>query len=349
MTGLTEQLGIEMGATGDSATEYSTVRDGGAGLIDLSSRGRLLVSGSEAVMFLNGLITNDMKTLAVNTWMPAAFANVQGRLLAVVRVINREDGFLIDTEDVTHPTVLKTLERFTLAGDFRVMDITSETTWISVQGKSAEKVIKAVFGDKATFERQKIMKAKLANGQEVTIIRATHTAEDGCDLFVDVNDARGLRESLISAGAQNVSLETLETLRIEAGIPRYGLDMDETTVVTEANLDEAVSFTKGCYLGQEIIVRIKHRGHVAKKLTGMILGVNAELKRDAKVLSTDDKEIGRVTSSTFSPRLDRTVALGYLKYDYLAPGTHVKVRVDETEFAGEVAELPLIRGSWYED
>src|SRR5207245_3923685 len=105
-------------------TEYSAVRDGGAGLIDLSSRGRIIVSGSEAVMFLNGLITNDMKTLAANSWMPAAFTNVQGRLLAVVRVINREDGFLIDTEAVTHSTVVKTLERFTLAGDFRVMEVT---------------------------------------------------------------------------------------------------------------------------------------------------------------------------------------------------------------------------------
>ncbi len=330
-----------------SMAEYSTVRHGGAGLIDLSSRGRLLVSGSEAVMFLNGLITNDMKTLAVNTWMPAAFANVQGRLLAVVRVINREDGFLIDTEDVTRDTVLKILERFTLAGDFRVMDITNETISLSVQGKSAENVIKAVFGDKTTVERQKVMKARLANGHEVTVIRATHTAEAGFDLFVDVNDARELRESLMKAEAQDVSSGTLETLRIEAGIPRYGVDMDETTVVTEANLDEAVSFTKGCYLGQEIIVRIKHRGHVAKKLTGIILGENAELKRGAKVLSTDDKEIGRVTSSTFSPRLDRAVALGYLKYDYLAPGTQVKVSLDESEFECEVAELPLIRGSWY--
>ena len=144
-----------------------------------------------------------------------------------------------------------------------------------------------------------------------------------------------------------MSLETLETLRIEAGIPRFGVDMEETTVVTEANLDEAVSFTKGCYLGQEIIVRIKHRGHVAKKLTGMILGENAELKRGAKVLSADNKEIGRVTSSAFSPRLDRAIALGYLKYDYLAPGTRVKVSVDESEFECEIAELPLIRGSWY--
>jgi folate-binding protein YgfZ len=332
-----------------SRAEYSKVRHGGAGLIDLSSRGRLIVSGSEAAMFLNGLITNDMKTLAVNTWMPAAFANVQGRLLAVVRVINREDGFLIDTEDVTRDIVLKTLERFTLAGDFHVMDVTNETLSLSIQGKTVERTMRAVFGDKAVFERWKVMKTKLANGREVTIIRATHTAEDGFDLFVDANDAQPLRESLMKAGAQNVGLETLETLRIEAGIPRYGRDMDETTVVTEANLDEAVSFTKGCYLGQEIIVRIKHRGHVAKKMTGMILGGSVELKRDVKVLSADDKEIGRVTSSTFSPQLDRTVALGYLKYDYLAPGTQVKVSAGDGTIRAEVADLPFVRGSWFMD
>ncbi len=106
--------------------EYSAVRDGGAGLIDLSADGRIVVSGSEAVMLLNGLITNDMKTLAANSWMPAAFPNVQGRLLAAVRVLNLSDRFLIDTERATHSKVLELLSRFTLAGDFRVMDATEE-------------------------------------------------------------------------------------------------------------------------------------------------------------------------------------------------------------------------------
>src|SRR5436853_7546380 len=108
-----------------SMAEYSIVRDGGAGVIDLSSRGRLLVSGSEAVMFLNGLITNDMKTLALSSWMPAVFPNVQGRLIASVRIILRDDGFLIDTESATLETVAKLLERFSLSGDFRVTNLTS--------------------------------------------------------------------------------------------------------------------------------------------------------------------------------------------------------------------------------
>src|SRR4030081_638604 len=131
------------------ATGYAAVREGGAGLFDLRSGGRILVSGAEVVMFLNGLITNDMKTLAVDSWMPAVFPNVQGRLLASVRVIHRPDGFLIDTESATHDTVLKLLERFTLAGDFRVGDVTSELAMLSVQGKRAEEIIHATIGEAA--------------------------------------------------------------------------------------------------------------------------------------------------------------------------------------------------------
>jgi folate-binding protein YgfZ len=120
--------------------------------------------------------------------------------------------------------------------------------------------------------------------------------------------------------------------------------MDETTVLNETNLDDAISFTKGCYIGQEIIVRILHRGHVAKKLAGIMLDGQAELPSGGKVLSDNDQEIGRVTSSTASPGLQRTIALAYVKYDYLAPGTKIKV----ADMTGVVTELPLVRGSWYE-
>lgn len=333
-----------------ASTEYSAVRNGGAGLIDLSARGRLLVTGSEAATFLNGLITNDMKTLAVNSWMPAVFPNVQGRLLAAVRVIHRDDGFLIDTEAATQETVLKLVERFTMAGDFHVTDVTSTIATVSIQGKGAEEVIRTVLGDEAAkVERQQVATAKLENDGNATIIRATHTAEDGFDLFVDTNAAGNLRDSLINAGAQSVGVEAQETLRIEAGLPLYGIDMDETNVVTETNLDDAVSFTKGCYLGQEIIARIKYRGHVAKKLTGLVLDESAVLEPGTKVLSDDDKEIGRMTSSTFSPQLERTIALGYVKYDYLVPGTKVRILSSDKEIPATVVELPFVRGSWYAD
>ena len=323
------------------------MRDGGAGLLDLSGRGRVLLSGTEVVTFLNGLITNDMKTLAVNSWMPAAFPNVQGRLLASVRVIHRDDGFLIDTESATRETVLKLLERFTLAGDFRVTDVTDATVMLSVQGQKAAAVLNAVLGDEAAqVERHSVATARFGDGERVDIIRTTHTGEDGFDLLIDSDGAGKLRSSLTDAGAESVDPEALETLRVEAGIARYGIDMDETNVVTETNLDDAVSFSKGCYLGQEIIARIKYRGHVAKKLSGIIAEGALTLEIGAKILSVDEKEIGRVTSFTFSPQLARTIAMAYLKYDYLAPGTAVKIRSSQADYPAVVADLPFIRGSW---
>jgi len=342
---------------GDELFEYAAVRERGAGLMDLSSRGRFLVSGSEAVQFLNGLITNDMKTLDQNRWMPAAFPNVQGRLIASVRVVRYKDGqtdkkpdptFLLDTEATTHANVLKTTERFTLAGDFRVVDLTNVTALLSVQGKRAAEIVRSVLGD-SEAEIPRGGAAQCAWQQEqVTILHATHTGEDGFDLVVNAEQASTLWDALANAGAQPVGDNAQDILRIEAGIPHYSKDMDETNIVTEAGLDDSVSYTKGCYIGQEIIARIKYRGHVAKKLSGLIFEHAAKLEEGVKIKSLDDKEIGRLTSATYSPHLGRTIALGYLKYDYLTPGTEVKVISAAGELTARVATLPFVRGSWYE-
>ncbi len=325
-------------------TQYAAVRDGGAGLIDLSARGRILVSGADAQMFLNGLITNDMKTLAPNTWMPAAFINVQGRLIAASRVLHRDDGYLIDTEAETREAVLKLLDRFTLAGDFRVTDVTDETTQLSVQGRAAANCIRETFGARASeIERRAVLRR---SDSETWIIRATHTAEDGYDIFVDREESEGIRRKLTTVGVVPIDSDTQETLRIEAGIPCFGIDMDDTTLLPETNLEDEISYSKGCYVGQEIVVRIKHRGHVAKKLTGIVFVSEHQVTKDAKIFSLDDQEIGRVTSSTFSPRLNKSIALAYVKYDYLKPETQVRVLSNQSEHAGEVRELPFVSGSW---
>ncbi len=333
---------------GDVLAEYAAVRDGGAGLIDLSSRGRVEVGGAEAVQFLNGLITNDVKTLEDNSWIPAAFPNVQGRLLASVRVIRRGDSFLFDTEAATRAVVLKTLERFTLAGDFRVRDVTRETALISIQGADAARVVGATLGEAAASIPQRKAHGLSWRDADVTVIRATHTAEDGFDVIVGASEAPRLWEALMEAGARPVGFMALDTLRVEAGVPRYGVDMNETNVVLEAALDEAVSYTKGCYVGQEIIARIHWRGHVAKRLTGLILDNDeaTPVPRGSKIKTPEGKEIGRVTSLTFSPRLKHEVALGYVKYDYLAPGTEVIIATEGGERAARVAEVPMVRGSW---
>ena len=338
--------------TDDFAAEYSAVRGNGAGLIDLSSRGRITVGGLEAVQFLNGLITNDMKTLLEETWMPAAFPNVQGRLVASVRIMRLKDiagekgagpNYLVDTEAASHQSVLKILQRFTLAGDFRVNDVTGEMAQFSVQGRKADEVIQSVLGDAVTNLSERGAAETSWGGTQVTVVHAMHTSAKGFDLIVRRADASRLRQALVDAGATPVGESVYEVLRIEAAVPRYGLDMDESNVVTETNLDDAVSYTKGCYIGQEIIARIKYRGHVAKKLTGLIFAEKVEATSGDVIKSPDDKDIGRITSATYSPQLKRTIALGYVKYDNLASGTSVKVIHDGTEVPAHVTELPFIR------
>ncbi|MBA3256444.1 MAG: aminomethyl transferase family protein [Pyrinomonadaceae bacterium] len=330
---------------GDELFEYAAVRERGAGVIDLSPRGRFQVRGAEAVQFLNGLITNDMKTLAENQWMPAVFPNVQGRLLAYVRVVRIRDGFLIDTEGASQETVLKTIQRFTLAGDFHVTDLTKRTALLSVQGKQASEIVGSVLGETPLgLSRNGVVEIEWQQ-KSLTVLRATHTAEDGFDIVVSADQGASLWDAFLHAGARPVGHEALDRLRIEAGVPRYGIDMDETNVVTETGLDGAVSYTKGCYIGQEIIARIKYRGHVAKKLVGLSFDRTRKIDQDAKIKSTDDREIGRITSHTLSPHLGCTVALGYVKYEYLSAGTEVRVVSGEREIAATVSALPFVRRS----
>jgi aminomethyltransferase len=334
----------------DAAAAYNAVREGGAGVVDFSSRARIEVSGSEAVQFLNGLITNDVKTLEVNGWMRAAFPTVQGRLIAETRVLRlANERYLFDTEAATHESVLKTLGRFTLAGDFHVSDLTNQTAHFSIQGARSPEIIEATLGREASRTKRGRVTEAVWDGQDLHVIRATHTAEDGFDIFVGASNIASLHNAFLAQGALAVGANALEILRIEAGIPRFLVDMDETNVVLEALLDDAVSFTKGCYVGQEIIARIHWRGHVAKKLCGLSFDNRVEAHRGDPVVAPEGKEIGRLTSLAFSPRLKHSIALGYVKYDYLKPGTAVRVSSNEVEFEARVAELPFVRGSWYDD
>jgi folate-binding protein YgfZ len=226
-----------------------------------------------------------------------------------------------------------------MAGDFYVTDVTAQTSMFTVQGKQAaevsEKVLRAGLYD---LPRSHVVRVVWENTY-VTILRATHTGEDGFDIVVDADKAAEMRHALEQAGAQPVSEETREILRVEAGIARFGRDMDESNIITETNLDDAVSYTKGCYTGQEIIVRIKHRGHVAKKLTGLRFETERQIEPGA-ILKADGKEIGRVTSTAISPKLG-SIGLGYVRYEYLDAGT--KVFVDD-EISATVTQLPFIHG-----
>lgn len=338
---------------GDAAREYEAVRGVEAGIIDLSpERATLEVSGAEAERFLNGMVTNDVAKLSVGAWMLAAFPNVQGRLIGFARFLRlAPDSFLLDTDRATHARVLSALERFTLAGDFHVRDTSGEQICLSLQGARSAELMSAAFGAEfvADVERGRTGTAAWEDSP-VIVIRDTHTGEDGFDLFMGASGAPDMWKWFVDSGARPVGYDALEILRIEAGLLRYGADMSDANVVLETGLDEAVSFTKGCYLGQEIIARIHFRGHVARRLAGLRFErETSSITRGATLKSTDGKDAGHITSVARSPRLNESIALASVRYAYLAPGTELRASDgDGGEAAARVVELPFVRGSWFE-
>ena len=290
---------------------YNHIRSGGAGFIEMP-RGLIAVSGKEAVQFLDGMITNDMKTLEDRQQMLAAFPNAQGRLIAVVRVLREGDRYLIETEEATRESVFQNLFRFTFAGDFFVEDISAKYRCFQLFGAGRE--------------------PGRSHPGYFFYLRAYTT------YFAPVELAEEFMSILLDEGKIAISRDVFEVLRIESGIPKYGVDMDETTIVPELGLEEMISYTKGCYIGQEIIARIHFRGHVAKSLTGLQADPAEGFVPGTDLKSTDGKNAGRVTSVTYSPKLDKQIALGYVRYDYLTEGTEL--------FAGDVPvtvkKLPFV-------
>jgi folate-binding protein YgfZ len=293
----------------ESLENYNLISAGNAGFIN-QKRGLIEVSGKEAIQFLNGLITNDVASLEENEQLYAAFPNAQGRLLAVVRVRRKGEKFLFETEAATHEKVFQNLFRFTFAGDFFVEDLSEKYLYFSITN----------------------YKLQITNSDSIEF-----ESRFGKDLFVPVEAAEDFLNELKNQNAVEISGELYEVLRIERGIPLYGVDMDETTIVPELGLDGLISYNKGCYIGQEIIARIYFRGHIAKQLTGLVFQAVESEVQNSELKSADGKNAGRITSATFSPKLDKTIALAFVRYDYLAEGTELQAG-DSTAF---VKNLPF--------
>jgi folate-binding protein YgfZ len=288
--------------------KYNLISSGNTGFIE-QRRGLIEVSGKEAIQFLNGLITNDVAKLEENAQMSAAFPNAQGRLLAVVRVMRAGDRFLFETAAETHEKVFQNLFRFTFAGDFFVADLSEKYIFFSITNKELR------IPDSIEFQ-----------------------GGLGKDVFVPNEAAEDFLRELKNQNAVDISGELYEVLRIERGIPLYGVDIDETTIVPELGIDGLISYNKGCYIGQEIIARIHFRGHIAKQLTGLILSEPAAGALNGQELkSADGRNAGKITSVTFSPKLEKTIALAFVRYDYLAEGTELKVN----DLTATVKNLPF--------
>lgn len=306
-------------------------------IFDFSAYGKIQVTGAEAIRFLNGLITNDIATLVPNQWMLAAFPNAQGRIIALTRVLCiAPETFIFLTEPETYEALLANLTRFTYAGYFHVTDLTETYALISLQGAKGSNVLHQTFSHDFSNLNDNEVRVATFNDEPAHIFKARHAPASGFDVLANRTHAATLIETFKSYGAILADEATLETLRIEAAIPRYGADYTDQTIVLETGLERALSYTKGCYTGQEIIARIHYRGHVARGLVQVAFDTEQVVAPDTKLYSTDDKEAGRITSAAYSPRINRTVALAVVKYAYLARDTKLYTK-DESDPRAHVA------------
>lgn len=333
-------LPLHFGAT---LEEYQAVRSK-VGLMDLCDRSLIRLTGDDRVSFLQGLVSNDVTVLTPGHGILAAFVDIHGKILADTKIFGTEDSLFLDLWEPLKEKILAHLEHFLIADDVEITDLTGTIGILSLQGPKSTELLEKLLETK-TLPSEELSHGEFQTGaHRFRLTRATHTGETGFDLWVATRDIRALALSIQEKGTvfsiQWTGTQAQEVLRIETGIPRYGVDMDSDNLLLETGLDHAVSFEKGCYLGQEIMERIQSRGHVNKRLVGMILEGDEPAQQGDRI-EAEKKEVGRVTSSIFSPRLRSPVALGYVQRDYFTPGTRLIIWRDGKALPSMVSPLPF--------
>jgi len=302
---------------------YKSLR-AGAGVVRRGDRGVLSVTGVDRLSWLQGLLTNDVVAMPIGGVRDAAYLTPQGRMVTDLRVVNLADRTLLDVPASLAAALRVRLDGLLFSEDAQIGDVSRDLQIVDVHGPLAPAV---------------------AAGEDVVSDAAFGVP--GFSAFVEWSSADALVARLVSRGAVETTLATLDVLRVEAGRPAFLIDMDEHTIPLEAGIeDRAISFTKGCYVGQEVIVRVMHRGggRVAKKLVGLRLA-KGELPKGGDVLVAADREIGRVTSAVWSPALEGGIALGYVHRDFMAAGSAVEVRTAHGQLNATVSPLPFVAPS----
>ena len=340
-------FGWEMAESfGDSTEERRAVRRS-VGVVDLSYCGAIRIGGKEGAQFLQGLVTNDVKALSNGKGMRAAFLTGKGKVIAFCRIFGLQDGeFLIITEPQTHDRVYKYIFPMSYAGDFKVDDVTDLHRVLSLQGPKSLLVMKEVCFDPVPQLAEHEWIGTIIAGHHVLVGRASHTGESGFDIFAPTVSLKDIWDFVLLKGEFHsivpVGQLALDALRIEAGIPVFGQDIDEGNMMLETGMADAVSFTKGCYTGQEAVAMATYRGHVSKRLSGLKISGETVPSPGATV-TKDSKEIGVVTSALKSGTLESVIALALLKYGYLDPGTNVELESQGVSIPATVVELPFVK------
>lgn len=324
-----------------TSAEYEQLRTD-AGLVDRSDRLRMSFLGAQAAATLNGLCTSDVLALQPGHGQYAAALTAKGKILADVRIFQRAtDSFLVDVPAAAAAGFAAMVRKYVNPRLSRYADVSAAVACVGVAGPHARQVLAHALGcSPATID----LLAPFAHcevpfhSESVTVARADDYGVDGFDCFVGAAIAPALREALMASGAASASPAALDVLRIEAGRPAWGVDMTDDTLLHEAGLDllDAVSYTKGCYTGQEVVARVHFRGHVNRVLRGLLLASPPD--GEAHVF-TGDADVGDVRSRAVSPRLG-AIALAMLRRA-VEPGAVVTVRAGGGTAPATVVALPF--------
>ena len=328
---------------GDPGAEYHAVRTA-AGLFDLSDRALLQFTGADRVSFLQGMLSNDLRPLRMFDGQQATILTQQGKVIADVRVLCAMNSIYLDFWEPLKDKILAHLNRYLVADEVEINDPNDEWRMLSLQGPRAHTLLSEVFANAELPAEPDHHAMVQYDGAPICVVRADHTGRNGFDLIVQNSLLLAFSQRLEQLGAAWVGARAQNILRIEAGMPRYGVDFNEETLLLEIGLDNSYSYTKGCYLGQEVVERIRSRGHVNKKLCGLALDGNTPANAGDAILA-GDHEVGKITSSVASLALNRPIALGYIHKDFWLPGTKLSVRRESSSIDATVNALPFVAPS----
>jgi folate-binding protein YgfZ len=308
------------------AIDYHVVTQA-CGLLDRSERGKLGLTGGDAKSFLQGQVTNDVEALAPGDGCYAAFLTPKGKMLGDLRILDAADELLLDTERVALQELFNMIRRFSIGYEVDLHKRTLERGLLSLIGPDAGGV--AGVGDLP--EREHAHRPVEIDGVAARAIRT----DVGVDLLCEASDVDPLRDALVRRGAVRVPETAVDCLRVERGRPRYGVDLDDSVIPEEAGLNErAVSFTKGCYVGQETVARLHYRGKPNRHLRGVRLSAPAHTGDE---ITFDGRVVGRVASVVSSPELG-PIALALVRRE-APPGSTVSVGAEA--ISAQIVELPF--------
>lgn len=333
-----------------------------AGVVERAARTCIAVGGADRADYLQGLLTNDVAALAPGAGCYAAYLTPQGRLIADMDVFNLGDQLLLDVDAGVGPLLLARFDELVFAEDVTIADWSGTCTGYGVHGPAALDVAAAALDAMGVacdtpagvrdLAPHGCCRSAAADGT-TAVLRTDALGEPGVAVVVPRERAAALHAALVAAGGADVDAAAAETVRVESGRPRFPADMDGETIPLEAGIeDRAISFDKGCYVGQEVIVRVLHRGggRVARRLVGLALGpapgaAGAAVPEPGAALRRAGEPVGRVTSAAASPALGQVIALGYLPRELSETGTQVEVDLPAGRGAGVVTATPFVEPS----